>query len=95
MITPSLGQLKVLAFGSSDEYPCYIAMAAGSDGGGQDRKFYFHKAKSVEMCKFAERARETNQNIKIYASIQSDSNSVDSLEYARTKAKWWIEIDQQ
>lgn len=84
------GRVESIAFGSWIEFPCYISMAAETDNQpAANRIYYFHKVKSVEMCKFAERTRASREPVKIYASVQSDVNSVDSIEYAYTAARWW------
>lgn len=66
-------------------------MAAEADSGSRVRnvrKYYFHKVASVELCKFAERAHTTGKDIKIYAKVESDVNSVVSVEYAHKRARW-------
>lgn len=84
------GPVESIGWGSTNEYPCYIAMGAETDGQPtQNRRYFYHKVHSVEMCKFAERCRLLKQDIIAYANTKSDSNEIFSIEYAHTKAKWW------
>lgn len=84
------GQVESIAFGSRTDYPCYIAMSSETDGQpSADRRFYYHKVNSIEMCKFAERCRAARQPIIAYCLRDSDQNRIYSVQYADTKARWW------
>lgn len=82
-----VGPVENVIYVTSEKHPCYVAMSTG-DG----RQFYYHAAYNVEQCKFAERARNLNLEVKIYGEVgdSSSNNGLLGIEYAGTNSKFWF-----
>lgn len=81
------GPVENVSYGQSTEWPCYIAMSNGDVNG--ERKYYFHAAKKLAMCQFAERSKNLKKEVTLYAIIDSGANVVDTIEFANTNSRWW------
>lgn len=81
------GPVENVLYVPSHVHPCYIALSHGGT-----RQYYYHAAYSVAQCEFADRARYSGQDVKIYGEIGSSTqnNGVLGIEYARTKSKFWF-----
>lgn len=81
----TVGPVENVIYVAAEDYPCYVSLSTGDA-----RKYYYHAAYNVEQCKFAERARNSDQEVKIYGLIGDDdtNNKLIGIEYADTKSRF-------
>lgn len=80
------GHVENVFFGTSTVYPCYVAVESVN---GSQYDFYYHAAKNIEICKFAERCMDMNVSVTMYAHIDIGANNdISGIEYACRKSKF-------
>lgn len=81
------GQVEIVSYLSSTFWPCSISMSNGDSNG--NRKYYYHASKYLSLCEFAERCKNLNKDVNVYAVVEDDANVIDRIEFANTNSKWW------
>lgn len=83
------GQVENVSYGGleSQFWPCSISMSNGDKDG--KRQYYYHASKYLSLCEFAERSKNLNKDVNLYAIVQDGANVIDRIEFAHTNSKWW------